>query len=243
MTKLLLVDDDPFNREAMCLFLRSRKLDVVEAADAKTAWEIATTQIFDVAVLDIVIPPGPLEPVKFEQSLGVELAIQIKGIYPTLGIVLFSAYEDRATAILTLIQDGMRGIAYKLKGCQPSALWQAIEAVQRGQVIIDPEVTNHRNLLVAFLALLQPEERTRIELAAAQITALSPRELEVAEMVAAAYSNQAIAHKLVINLKSVENHLSKIYNKLGLHDGRDSTLPLRKAIILAKALMLHQLKQ
>ena len=243
MTTLLLVDDDPFNREAMNLFLRSKRLTVWEAADAATAWEIARSRQPDVAVIDIVMPAEPLEPVAFRKSLGVDLSRQLKQAYPALGIVLFSAYEDRGADILSMLQQGIRGIAYKLKGCQPDALWQAVEAVQRGQVIIDPDVTNQQNLCTDFLALLKAEERPWVKMAAGLVHTLSPRELEVAEMAASAHNTSSIADKLVIAPKSVENHINKIYGKLRLKDDEAAGSQLRKMVVLAKALMLYQLKQ
>jgi DNA-binding NarL/FixJ family response regulator len=244
MTTLLLVDDDPFNREAMNLFLRSKKLTVWEAADATTAWEIACAKQPDVAVIDIVMPAEPLEPVVFRKSLGVDLARQLKQTYPALGIVLFSAYEDRGADILSMLQQGIRGIAYKLKGCQPVALWQAVEAVQRGQVIIDPDVTNQQNLCPTFLALLGPEERPWVEMAAGLVQTLSSRELMVAEMAAAAHNTNSIADRLVITPKSVENHVNKIYGKLHIKDDDEvAGRQLRKTVVLAKALMLYQMQR
>lgn len=57
--KVLLVDDDPFNREGVKLYLEQRGLEVVEAGDAQTAWDTANTIPLDVAIIDIVIPEMP----------------------------------------------------------------------------------------------------------------------------------------------------------------------------------------
>lgn len=242
---ILLVDDDAFNREGMRLYLEQEGFAILEAGDAATAWRVLGASktgalAADAAVIDISIPAEPGQKAQPIHSLGIYLAGQIKAAYPTFGIVLFSAYEDRGAEVLELIQEGRRGVAYKLKGCQPAALLAALRGVIAGQVIIDPDVTNVRSLADRLVGRLTLEERPYVETATSLLPQLTPREREVAERLAAAHSNEGIAHALAIEPKSVENNISRIYDKLRLND---APRHLRRAVLLAKACMIYDLRE
>jgi DNA-binding NarL/FixJ family response regulator len=240
----LLVDDDAFNREGMRLYLEQEGFAILEAGDAATAWqELGASKTdapaADAAVVDISLPAEPGQKAQPNCSVGIQLAGRIKDADPAFGIVLFSAYEDRGAEVLELIQEGRRGIAYKLKGCQPAALLAALRGVMAGQVIIDPEVTNVHSLADRLAQCLAPEERAYVEAAVDLLAQLTPREREVADRVAAAHSNEGIARELAIAPKSVENYVSRIYDKLRLNDAPHH---LRRVVLLAKACMISDLR-
>jgi len=241
---ILLVDDDAFNREGMRLYLEQEGFAVLEAGDAATAWQMLSASetgapAADAAVVDISLPAEPNQKAQPGYSVGIQLAGRIKDAYPAFGVVLFSAYEDRGAEVLELIQEGCRGVAYKLKGCQPATLLATLRGVMAGQVIIDPEVTNIRSLADRLVGRLTPDERPYVETAISLLPQLTPREREVAERLAAAHSNEGIAHALAIEPKSVENNISRIYDKLRLNDAPHH---LRRAVLLAKACMIHDLR-
>ena len=174
MSTLLLVDDDAFNREGIRLYLKGQGFDVVEAGDAETAWSIAQAGGLEAAVVDISIPPDPRTPSSPGHSFGVALARRIKEAQPALGVVLFSAYEDRGSDVLEMVRVGMRGLAYKPKGSQPGALLAAIHDVMAGRVVIDPEVhANRRGLADELLKHLTPDERKWVEIAVASFNQLT----------------------------------------------------------------------
>jgi two-component system nitrate/nitrite response regulator NarL len=159
-----------------------------------------------------------------------------------MGIVLFSAYEDRGAEVLDMVREGTRGVAYKLKGARPDALLQAIQDVIAGRVVIDPEVHANRPALAdELLNRLSAEERTWVQYALKSFDDLTPREKEIAERLAAAHNTQAIADALIITPKTVENYIGRIYDKLGLSDTTEAA-GLRKAILLAKVCMIHDLQ-
>ena len=241
---ILLVEDDAFNREGMRLYLEQEGFAILEAGDAETAWRAlmapeSSAPAADAAIIDISLPAEPGLKSQPGYSVGVQLAGRIKEAYPAFGVVLFSAYEDRGAEVLELIGEGRRGLAYKLKGCQPTALLAALRGVLAGQVIIDPEVTDIRSLADRLMSRLTPEERPYVETAASLLPQLTPRERAVAEQLAAAHSSEGIAHTLVIEPKSVENNVSRIYYKLRLNDAPHH---LRRAVLLAKACMIHDLR-
>jgi CheY-like chemotaxis protein len=97
---VLIVDDDAFNREGMRLYLTRHSFAVAEAGDEATALALAQQQRFDIAVLDIAIPPLPNQRAHSTHSTGIRLAHHLKQHDPRIGIVLFSAYEDRGRDVL-----------------------------------------------------------------------------------------------------------------------------------------------
>ncbi|MBI4630976.1 MAG: response regulator transcription factor [Chloroflexi bacterium] len=240
--KILLVDDDVFNREGIRLYLHSKGAEVVEAGDEATAWSLTESASPDVAVLDISIPPSPDSTSRSSQSLGVQLANRIKRAHPDLGVVLFSAYEDRGSEVLEMIREGVRGIAYKLKGCPPSALLSAIHDVMAGRVVIDPEVhANQRGLAEELLKRLTVEERVWVEGAVKEFEHLTPREQEIAHRLAASHNTEGIAQALSLSPKTAENYIGHVYDKLGLNEMGKQAPNLRKAVVLAKACMIFDL--
>ena len=244
LLKILLVDDDVFNREGIRLYLQNQNAEVVEAGDEATAWAIAESAPLDAAVLDISIPPSPDLPSRASYSLGIKLAGRIKHLHPDLGIVLFSAYDDRGGDVLEMVREGVRGLAYKLKGCPPAALLNAIHEVRAGRVVIDPEVhTNQHELADELLRRLTPDEREWVEYAAKEFNQLSPQEKEIAHRLAASHNTEGIAQALSLAPKTIENYISRTYDKLGLNEMGRQAPHLRKVVVLAKACMIFDLRQ
>jgi len=242
--RVLLVDDDAFNREGVRLYLMREGLEVVEAGDEAAAWEMAQTQPLDAAVIDISIPPDSNSPPRVAYSFGIRLANRLKQAYPSLGIVLFSAYGDRGSEILDMVRDGTRGLAYQLKGTQPGALLATIHQVIAGRVVIDPEVAaNQHGLANELLKRLTPDEGHWVEIAVANFGLLTPRETEIAERLAASHNTEGIAQALSVSAKSTENYITHVYEKLGLNDIASEAPHLRKVVILAKACMINDLRK
>jgi DNA-binding NarL/FixJ family response regulator len=244
MVKILLVDDDAFNREGIRLYLQREGMDVVEAGDEAAAWEVARTQTLDAAVIDISIPADGGSPSKVSNSYGIRLANRIKQTSPAVGIVLFSAYGDRGSEIMDMIRDGIRGLAYKLKGNQPSALLAAIQEVIAGRVVIDPEVhANKQGLAEELIKRLTPEEGYWVKIAATNFSLLTPREMEIAQRLAASHNTEGISQALSVSSKTTENYITHIYDKLGLNNIAQEAPHLRKVVILAKACMVNDLRK
>ncbi len=239
LPKLLLVDDDAFNREGVRLFLARAGFQVLEAGDEETAWQLAQNQTLAVAVVDISLPPNPNTLPRPNLNFGVRLAGRLKEAYPALGVVLFSAHEDRGAEVMKLIQAGHRGLAYKLKGTQPKALLSAVQDVRAGRVVLDPEVSfNRRGQTADLLQHLSPEERPWVERALANLTELTAREQEVAQRLAASHTTEGIAQALNVTGKTVENYITRVYDKLGLNEMHSAAPHLRQVVIIAKAYMI-----
>jgi DNA-binding NarL/FixJ family response regulator len=244
MIRILLVDDDAFNREGVQLYLKREQMEVLEAGDEAAAWNVAQTTVLDAAVIDISIPPDGASPSKASNSYGIHLAQRIKKAYPAVGVVLFSAYGDRGSDILDMIREGTRGLAYKLKGNQPSALLAAIHEVIAGRVVIDPEVhANKPGLAEELIKRLTPDEGHWVEIAVENFELLTPREKEIAQRLAASHNTEGISQALSVAPKTTENYITHIYEKLGINNMGVEAPHLRKVVILAKACMINDLRK
>lgn len=242
--KILLVDDDAFNREGIRMYLQREGMDVLEAGDEAAAWEVAQDQPIDAAVIDISIPPDGRSPSKVSNSYGIHLANRIKHKSPAVGVVVFSAYGDRGSEILEMIREGTRGLAYKLKGSPPSALLAAIHEVITGRVVIDPEVhANREGLAEELLKRLTPDEGYWVGIAVENLKLLTPRETEIAERLSASHNTEGISQALSVSPKTTENYITHIYDKLGLNNIAQEAPHLRKIVILAKACMINDLRK
>lgn len=239
--KILLVDDDVFTRLGLSLYLQQEGFAPLEAGDAQTARELITIYQPEAAIIDIEIPETKHGIHARQSNTGVDLAIQLKALYPTLGVVLFSAYEDRGQAVFDLVRDGMRGIGYQLKGGRPSKLLHALLGVMKGRVMIDTEVTHLRRVALEVLEQLPPLERYWVKQAVDCLSQLTRRETEVAREVALGHTTQGIADALYIAPKTAENYIGRIYHKLYLSQMQIDAPQLRQATILARAFMVYDL--
>lgn len=238
---VLIVDDDEFNRQGVRLYLEQQGYAVVAAGDEETALALAQRYPIQLAVVDIVIPAGPNGRGYKKQRIGLRLATCLKQRYPTMGIVLFSAYEDSGGVIFDLLREGVRGIAYKLKGCQPSELLTAMGEVRSGRVFIDPEVTNYPSLAQKVLDHLPEAECLLVEKVLPYLRNLTAREKNVAQLLAGGYSSKQIAEKLTLSPKTIENYIEAIYRKLDLNGIVEET-HRQPRLILAIAYLIAQLR-
>jgi DNA-binding NarL/FixJ family response regulator len=241
---VLVADDDTFNREGIRLYLSRQKFKVLEAGDEQSAWQVAREKTLDAAVVDISMPAQPGARVQTSEGVGIRLAKRLKQDFPAVGLVLFSAYEDRGSEVLEMLRAGVRGLAYKLKGCPPAALLATIEEVIAGRVIIDPEVhANQRALADELLKRLTPDERAWVDLAAQRLTELTPREREIAHRLAASHNTEGIAQAVGVTTKTAENYIGQLYDKLGLNEMGREAPHLRKVLVLAKVCMIDDLRR
>jgi DNA-binding NarL/FixJ family response regulator len=107
------------------------------------------------------------------------------------------------------LQAGASG--FLLKDVRPEMLFDAVRVVAAGEALLAPAVTRR---LIAEFARLRPSQRTRPE----DLDALTRRELEVLELVAAGLSNKEIADRLVLSNETVKTHVSHVLRKLALRD-------------------------
>lgn len=216
----------------------------LEAGDQRMAVEQAAIHRPPLAIVDILLPTTPFAPADSRLSAGLDVVRILKQMNPSIGIVIFSARDDRGAEIWSMVRDGVRGIAYVLKGMPAERIVVALEAAAAGHVLLEPDVARPNTLLAAEMRTqLSDEERPFVERAATLIPTLTVREADVAWRVAGSHTNQSIANALGMKPKTVETHIAKTYRKLELNQVEGSAPALRKSLLLAKACMLYQLNQ
>jgi len=198
--RVLIADDHTIVRSGLTLLLSSEPdIQVVgEASDGAAAIEMAVRLRPDVVLMDIGMP----------DVNGVEATRQIKQRQPECAILVLTMHRSDEY-FFEVLNAGASG--YVLKGAETSELIQAVRAVARGDVFLYPSMA--RGLVRQYLHLTAagaPGEPT-----------LTPRESEIAKMVAEGFSNREIAEKLVVSPSTVHSHRSNLMNKLGLSTRHD----------------------
>lgn len=194
--RIVLADDSVLFRSGLAHLLADEGFEVVgEAADATEVLEVVDRERPDVAVLDIRMPP-------LHQTEGLEAAIAIRDRHPSTAILLLSAHVETRHAIRLLRADAA-GVGYLLKDrvMRETDLLDAIRRVAAGGSVIDPEVVGE------LLGRARPH---------GPLDELTSRERDVLALMAEGRSNQAIAERLFLELKTVEGHIRTVFSKLGL---------------------------
>ena len=151
----------------------------------------------EVVLTDIRMPPTHTDE-------GIRLAARLRVAHPHIGVVVLSQYADPGY-VLELLDGGSDGRAYLLKERvhDRRELVAAIQAVARGESVIDPKIVE-----VLVTAKARGERSPLAE--------LTPRELEVLAAIAEGKSNTAISEGLVLTKRAVEKHINAIFLKLNL---------------------------
>lgn len=209
MARVVLVEDEPLYRDLLRTVLgRQPAIEVVGAfPDARTMLAEETLVRPDVALLDIELPGG---------IDGIELGLRLGEARPGIGIVLLSNHVD-PRFISALPAEAAAGWSYLLKSSvsDVDALGRAINGAAAGNVTVDPRV----------VAALRPR-------AASRIARLSPRQREVLELLAQGLTNSAIAERMVLTDKSVENAITRLYQELDIDRLDPRIQPRVQAVLL-----------
>lgn len=201
--RVLVADDQELVRTGLCMILEAADgLRVVaQAADGKTAVELARQLRPDVCLMDIRMPV--LDGLEATRQLA---GSDVEDPLPVIVITTFDLDEYVYGALLA----GARG--FLLKDSGPALLVQAIEAAYRGDALIAPSVT--ARLLSAFAGLQHRRDTTRRQ----PLERLTAREEEVLLHVAAGRTNAEIAHVLHMSLSTVKSHIANLLGKLGVRN-------------------------
>jgi len=212
MIKVLVVDDHAVFREGVrALLARVDQIEVVgEAATTDEAIVVAAQVQPDVILMDLNIPGGG----------GESATVAILVDRPETAVLMLTMYTD-ATHLRGALQAGARG--YLVKDAEPDAIVRAIEAVHGGQVIFSPDIGGQ---VIAASTTAPSQGRA--------FPALTPREFEILDRLGRGLRNDAIAARMGISMKTVQNNISSILLKLGAVDraqavamARDAGLGLR----------------
>jgi NarL family two-component system response regulator LiaR len=193
--KVLIADDHAVVREGTRQILEQETdLTVVaEAGDGEEAVRLAGIFKPDVAIIDIAMP-------KLD---GIQATKQIKALYPSIIVLILSAYDDDQF-VFGFLDAGAAG--YLLKSVRGRELIDAVRAVHAGDSVLHPVIA--RKVLNHFVPT--PGKPVRQELP----ELLSERERQVLKLAARGLRNEDIANELCLSLRTVQGHLSHIFNKL-----------------------------
>lgn len=193
MVRVLIADDHPVFRAGMVTVLED--LDGVEvvaqAADGEAALAAIAEHAPDVVLMDLRMPGLG----------GLEATARIRVEHPGTAVLVLTMDSDD-DSIFAALRAGARG--YLLKEADGLDIQRAIDGVARGEAVFGPGIAER---VLGFFAAGRSA-------AASPFPQLTPRELEVLEMIAQGLDNQQIARRLVLSDKTVRNRVSDVLAKL-----------------------------
>jgi DNA-binding NarL/FixJ family response regulator len=194
--RILLVDDHEVVRLGLkALLERHPQFDVVgEASSAREALELVANNHPDVVVMDIRLPG----------TSGIEACEEITNRFPETRVLMLTSYAEDEM-LFSAIRAGASG--YVLKQIGGEELVRALEAVARGEALLDPAVTQR---------VFQEVRRAVKEEEASAFAHLSQQEKHVLLLVSEGKTNREIAKALFLGEGTVRNYVSSILSKLGV---------------------------
>jgi two-component system, NarL family, response regulator NreC len=194
--RVLVADDHTIVRQGLVGILKaSADIEVVgEAGDGAEAVEKATKLKPDVVVLDVSMP----------HLNGIEAARRIRDALPGTRVLVLTMHDDEEY-VLKMVRAGASG--YLLKDSAASELLAAIRALKAGKASFGPHATR---------ALAEAYQSDR-PLPEDPFERLTDREREIFQLVVEGKTNAQIAEMLFISPKTVDNHRTRLMEKLGVH--------------------------
>ena len=207
MTTVLIVDDHPIFRDGLAGLLATLP-EIEVTGTARTAGEAVTAIKHnppDVVLMDINLPG----------TSGVEATRQAAQIASGTAVLIVTMVDDDDTVFAALAA-GARG--YILKGASGDEIAAALRTVAAGGAVFGAGIATR-------LLATPPAKRPGMTLAASED--LTERERQVLQLLANGASNRQIARTLGISLKTVQNHVSRILDKLQATDRTQAVLRAR----------------
>lgn len=217
MISILIADDHALLREGIRRVLSFEEdLKVVgEAEDGEDA--IRKTQELkpDILLLDINMP----------KKNGLEVAKELGGRKISTKIIALTIH-DGDNYIMEVLKHGALG--YILKDVEPEVLIRAIHVVNSGNAYVYPKIAER----LGNLDEGELKEKAKLLYKKHRPGGLTAREMDVLSCIGEGLSNQEIADKLCVSEKTVKNHLTNIFRKLGVADRTQALVYVLKNKIL-----------
>src|SRR4051794_19353975 len=194
--RLLVVDDHEVVRQGLVAMLERRPnfQVVAEAGTVAEAIEMARRYQPELVVMDVRLPDGS----------GIEACREIRAEMPDTRVIILTSYPDEE-AVFSAIVAGASG--YLLKQVRSRDLVAALEAVGRGESLLDPAVTEK---------VLERVRRIATGSATDELAQLTSQEQKILLLVAEGKTNKEIAAEVFLSDKTVKNYVSSILSKLNL---------------------------
>lgn len=195
--RVLVVDDHEVVRQGLVALLDRRDgfQVVAEAGTVAEALEQARRHEPEIVIMDVRLPDGS----------GIEACREIRAEMPTTKVVMLTSYPDEE-AVLSAIVAGASG--YLLKQVRARDLIAALEAVGRGESLLDPAVTE--KVLERIRRIANGSQETD------ELSQLTGQERKILMLVAEGMTNKEIAAEIFLSDKTVKNYVSSILAKLNL---------------------------
>ncbi len=194
---VVLADDHTIVRQGMRSLLQSDEdIEVIaEAEDGREAVRLALSLRPDVVVMDIAMP----------LLNGLEATRQILAVKSPPRVLILSAHSDDAYVEHVM---ALGAAGYLLKQSSSSVLAEAIRQVHRGETYFTPSISNHLSRRGKIIPLDGSLKSADLQ--------LTPREMEVLQLIAEGKANKETAELLHISIKTVEKHRQQVMRKLDL---------------------------
>jgi DNA-binding NarL/FixJ family response regulator len=192
---VLLAEDHAIVREGLRALLQPEADIAVigEAANGREAVRLTCSLSPDVVVMDIAMP----------LLNGIEATRQILLAAPDTRVLILSAHSDDAY-LESVVAIGAAG--YLIKQTAARVLPKAIREIHAGKAFISPAISKRL------------KRHLRSVTGAPQASHLTPREMEVLQLIAEGKANKETAELLHISIKTVEKHRQKLMDKLDIHE-------------------------
>jgi len=209
MITTVIIDDHPVVRAGMRTVLDAAPdvTVVAEGADGREALRLVQEQRPDVLVLDFNLP----------DLNGLEVTRRLCAHEAPPAILILTVHDDAQT-VMGLLESGATG--YILKDEALETLVSAVRAAARGESWLSPAVANE----VVRRAVASPRLPAGATAGRRDCDHLTPREYEVLCLLARGLDNAAIARRLVVTRRTVQNHVSNIYGKLEVGSRTEAAL-------------------
>jgi len=203
----MIVDDHPVFRQGLWNVLAAHEdLCVVgEATDGPEAIERTQKLHPDVVLMDINLPT----------LNGLQATRRLKAVCPEVNVIMLTAYDDEEQ-VYHAIRAGAS--AYYAKDVSPERLVDVIRHVSQGQYVVGETLLDENGLGDWLLEEFRRFGGGVFEEDEQFFAPLSPREMEILELVIRGMSNREIAYHLGISHQTVKNHMTSILSKLGVAD-------------------------
>jgi DNA-binding NarL/FixJ family response regulator len=206
---VLIADDHVLYREGVRKMLSvAPDIEIVgEAANGDEAITQALALQPDIILMDLKMPG----------LNGIEATRRILYASPRIGVLVITMFETDET-VFAAMRAGARG--YLLKDADQEEVLRAVKAVSRGEAIFSPAIAER---LIHYFAALKPSTADRA------FPELTDREREILHLIAQGHSNSEIAERLLLSIKTVQNHVSNIFSKLQVADRAQAIIRARDA--------------
>ena len=211
--KLLIVDDHPVFRQGLRdVFETDPRIHVIgEAADGNDALTLAQELQPDVVMMDINLPT----------SSGLQVTRAITTQMPGTQVVMITGYDEPEYIFYSLRAGAA---AFCSKDMPPESLIRTVLAVHAGNYVINDQILTEEEVQEWIRRRMDRFGKRPSEDGPGSSVPLSPREMEILELICQGTSNKEISKRLGISYQTVKNHVTSILHKLGVSDRTQAVL-------------------